>query len=72
MATVQEVLDRAIHDVAFREQVLQDAAGTLAPFGLSPEDQDRVFQHVELLTSGEEEEVSLDAETQPTDTSPSA
>jgi hypothetical protein len=72
MASVQEVLDRAIHDDAFREQVLQDAAQALAPYGLSPADQDRVFQHVELLTSGEEEEVALETETHSTDTSPPA
>jgi hypothetical protein len=72
MATFQEVLDRAIHDVTFRDQVLQDAAATLAPFGLSPEDQDRILQHVELLASGEEEEVALETETHPTDTAPPA
>jgi hypothetical protein len=72
MATFQEVLDRAIHDVTFRELVLQDAAGTLAPFGLSPEDQDRILQHVEMLASGEEEEVALETETHPTDTAPPA
>jgi azurin len=72
MATVQDVLDCAIHDLTFREQVLQDAAHALAPFGLSPADQDRVLQHVELLSSGEEEEVALDADTHPTDTGPPA
>jgi hypothetical protein len=72
MATFQEVLDRAIHDVTFREQVLQDAAGTLAPFGLSTEDQDRILQHVELLASGEEEEVATDVGIHPTDSGPPA
>jgi hypothetical protein len=60
MTAFERALERAIRDVAFREAVLQDAARALAPYGLGADDQDRLFQHVELLVAGEEEEVAVE------------
>jgi hypothetical protein len=60
MTPFEQAIERAIRDVAFREAVLQDTAGALAPYQLSADDQDRVFQHVELLVAGEEEEMAVE------------
>jgi hypothetical protein len=60
MTPFEQAIERAVRDVAFRAAVLQSAAQALAPYGLSADDQDRVFQHVELLVAGEEEEMAVE------------
>jgi hypothetical protein len=60
MTPFEQAIERAVRDVAFREAVLQDAARALAPYDLSADDQDRVFQHVEVLVAGEEEETGVE------------
>jgi hypothetical protein len=61
MVTMEQVLQRLASDEVFRARVLQDAAATLAPFGLSADDQDRLLQHAEMLAAGQEEEVVVEA-----------
>jgi azurin len=60
MTQFEQAMARAIHDVTFREAVLQDTKRALTSYNLSADDESRILQHVELLIAGEEEEVALE------------